>query len=457
MKDNKLIQQRVDSLTTLTYENSDWPTLINQVLKNAKALGATDAEISASSSMGFTTAVRLREVETIEFTRSKAAVITVYFGKQKGSASTTDTSYEALNAAVKAACEIAKASGKDEYAGLAKKEQLAFHYSPLDLYHSWTVTPEQAIEIALECEEAALSYDPRIINSEGAALSTHQHHYVYANTLDFYGHYDSTQHSLSCCVIGQQGEEMQRDHSVTMARSAQNLKNANFIGKEVAEKTLKRLGARKLNTQKAPIIFEKTIASSLLSSFIQAIRGGNLYRKSSFLLDHLGKKVFPDFIDIYEEPHLIGGLGSAPFDNEGVSTRNKYFIQQGILENYLLNSYSARKLGLETTGNAGGVYNLSIKTSSDNLSSLLKTMDTGLLVTELMGQGINLVTGDYSRGASGFWVEKGEIQFPVEEITIAGNLGDMFKNIVKVANDIEKQRNIITGSLLIEEMMIAGN
>jgi len=457
MKDEIIAKNLRDTSIAPSYETTDWQSLISYTLDEAKKQGATDTEISASSATGFTTTVRLGEVETIEFTRDKGIVITVYFGQQKGSVSTSDTSQPALSAAVKAACDIARVTGADEYAGLAAKESLAFDFPDLNLYHPWAITPEQGIEMATECEAIARGYDTRITNSEGATLSTHQSHYIYANSLDFYGNYATSRHSLSCMLIGQAGQQMQRDYSFTTARAAKDLKSPYLVAKEAAEKTLHRLGAKRLSTRKAPVIFEAEIAGGLLSSFISAIRGSNLYRKSSFLVNQLGKAVFPPHIQIFEQPHLLGGLGSAPFDNEGVSTRAKHFIKNGILESYVLSSYSARRLGMHTTGNAGGVYNLFIDTGDDDLPALLKRMGTGLLVTELMGQGVNILTGDYSRGASGFWIENGEIQYPVEEITIAGNLSDMFKNIIAVGNDVEKRGNIITGSILVEQMMIAGD
>lgn len=449
--------QLQETITASLQETTDWQGLVEYILSEAKKHGATSTEVSANIAQGFTTTVRLGEVETVEFTRDKGAVVTVYFGQQKGSASTTDTSHEALGNAVKAACDIARVTGKDEYAGLPEKELLAFNYPDLDLYHPWSINAEQGIEIATQCEALAREYDPRITNSDGATLSTNQSYYVYANSLDFYGSYATSRHSLSCMLIGQENQQMQRDYSYSVARAADELTPANIIAKEAAEKTLRRLGARKLTTRKAPIIFEAEIAGGLLGSFISAIRGGNLYRKSSFLLDHLGKQIFPHHIEIVEQPHLMRGLGSTPFDSEGVKTQAKHFIRNGILENYVLGCYSARKLGMKTTGNAGGVFNLSINTSNDNLPELLKRMGTGLLVTELMGQGVNILTGDYSRGASGFWVENGEIQYPVEEITIAGNLKEMFMNLIAVGNDIDKRGSIRTGSILIDEMMIAGD
>ncbi len=457
MKDKFMLQNATNSSSIHAYESTDWPSLISFALEEAKRQGASDVEIGASSASGFTTTVRLGNVETIEFTRNKGIVISVYFGQQKGSASTSDTSQAALSAAIKAACDIAHVASADEYAGLAQRQRLAFDYPNLDLYHPWPITPEQGIELATECETIARHYDPRITNSEGATLSTHQSTVIYANSLDFYGNYSTTRHSLSCTLIGQTAQQMQRDYGYTVARSVDDLQSVNHVAQEAAEKTLRRLDARKLSTRKAPVIFAAEIAGSLLNGFINAIRGSNLYRKSSFLVDHLGKQIFPQHITIFEQPHLRRGLGSAPFDNDGVLTSTKHFIRDGILESYVLSHYSAKRLGLQTTGNAGGVFNLTINTSQDDLPALLRKMGTGLLVTELMGQGINLLTGDYSRGASGFWVENGEIQYPVEEVTIAGNLSDMFSNLIAVGNDVEQRGNIITGSLLIEQMMIAGS
>lgn len=435
----------------------DWQNIVTDALDETKKQGASAAEISASMATGFSAAVRMGNVDTVEFTRDKSAIVTVYFGQQKGSASTTDMSAAAMLATVKAACDIARVTGRDPYAGLADKALMATHVPDLDLYHPWDITPEQAITLATECETLARNYDARITNSEGATVNTHRSHYVYANTHGFVGNYATTRHSLSCALIGQANDQMQRDYSYTAARAVEDLKSAKTVAAEAAEKTLRRLGAKKLSTRQAPVIFEADVARGLLGSFIGAIRGSNLYRNASFLVDCLGQQIFPAHIQIFEQPHLPKRLGSAPFDGEGIATSAKHFIRDGMLENYVLSSYSARKLGMAPTGNAGGVFNLFINTSDHTLPALLKEMGTGLLVTELMGQGVNLLNGDYSRGASGFWVENGEIAYPVEEITIAGNLRDMFMNLVAVASDVQHASNIITGSILIEQMMIAGN
>lgn len=450
------MKQQLKPATNPAFDTTDWQSLMQQMMDDAKKQGATATEIGASLATGFSVNVRLGEVETVEYNRDKGINITVYFGQQKGSSSSSDTSAEAIHAAVTAACDIAKVTGADDCAGLADKALLATDYPDLDLYYPWHIVPEQGIEIALECETHGRNFDARITNSDGASLSTHQANYIYANSNGFYGHYATSRHSLSCMLIGQAKQQMQRDYSYTVARAPEELKSAAFVAKQAAERTLRKLDAKRLSTRQAPVIFEADIAGGLLGGFINAIRGGNLYRKSSFLLESLGKQIFPSFIEIYEQPHLLKGLGSTPFDYDGVRTSKKHFIKNGILENYVLSTYSAKKLGMQTTGNAGGVFNLSVNTSDINLAQLFKQMGNGLFVTELMGHGVNLVTGDYSRGASGFWIENGEIQHAVEEITIAGNLRDMFMNLVTIANDIETRGNIRTGSILIEKMMIGG-
>jgi PmbA protein len=435
-------------------DSVDWSALAEDVLKAAAKSGATAAEVSASTESGFSVSVRMGEVETVEYNRDKGFGITVYFGQRKGSASTSDTSLEAVHAALEAACAIAEVTGSDPSAGLADKALMATHYPELDLYHPWNLTAEQGIELALECESQARAQDKRITNSEGCSLATHQGSYVYANSHGFLGAYSTTRHS--CALVGLDGSNMQRDYSYTVARDPEDLHSVAMVAREAAERTVRRLGARRLSTRRAPVIFEAEIARGLLGAFVGAIRGSNLYREASFLLNHLGKKVFPDSVRIYQQPHLLKGLGSAPFDAEGVVTAPRDFVRDGLLESYVLSSYSARKLGMETTGNAGGVHNLFINTGNQDLAGLLRQMDTGLFVTEVMGQGVNLVTGDYSRGVAGFWVEKGVIQYPVEEITIAGNLRDMLLNLVAVANDIDARGNIQTGSILLDEMMIGG-
>lgn len=444
----------MNAITTPKTEQK-YQDIVASVLEKAKQKGM-EASADLSIDSGLSVTVRLGEVETIEFHQSKSLGLTVYNGKRKGSVSTTDISEEALDASFAAACRLAEYTEEDPFAGLPDKADLAQHIPNLDLYHPWDITPEQAIEYAKSAEDAARNYDKRITNSEGATFTTHKGTWFYGNTLGFLAAVPTTRYALYCAVIAQQAQFMQRDQDYTVARDKGDLDPFTLVGERTAIKTLKRLNARKIKTTEAPVIFASDIAGGLFGNFISAISGGNLYRKSSFLLDHLEKKIFPEFIHIEEQPHLLNGLGSAPFDNEGVTTQQRDFIKQGILKSYVLSSYSARKLGLKTTGNAGGVHNLMVSHGTKNLEQLIKTMHKGLIVTEMMGSGTNLVTGDYSRGAFGYWVENGEIQYPVEEITIAGNLKDMFLNIIDIGNDVEKRGNIQTGSVLIEKMTIAG-
>ncbi len=427
------------------------------VLAEAKKLGATSAEAGIGIESGLSTTVRLGAVETIEFNHDKSLGLTVYIGNKKGSISSTDIRQEALQTAVAAACNIAKYSEDDPCAGLADPENLAKVIPDLDLYHPWDLSPEQAIQYTKECEDAARTLDPRICNSEGATLSTHARFKVYGNSHGFLAAYPSSSHSMSCTVIGQSGGMMQRDHDFTVSRDPKHLDSWTKVGKTAAERTLSRLAARKIKTTQAPVMIAADIAPGLIGNFIAAISGGHLYRKSSFLLDHLGKQIFPAFVQMEEMPHLIGALGSAPFDQEGVATTEHDIIRDGILKSYVLGSYSARKLGMKTTGNAGGLHNLRVSNSGIDREALIKKMHRGLIVTEMMGHGVNLVTGDYSRGAAGFWVENGEIQYSVEEITIAGNLKDIFLKLVAIGSDTEKRSNIQIGSLLIEQLTIAGS
>ncbi|HUL12477.1 MAG TPA: metalloprotease PmbA [Methylococcaceae bacterium] len=431
--------------------------MVAEVIDEAARQGASAAEAGLSMDQGLSVGVRLGEVETIEHHRSQGLGVTVYFGQRKGSASTTDLRTEALRETVAAACRIAQYAAEDEFAGLPDAELLAKEFPDLDLYHPWALDVEPAIALALECENAARGFHPAITNSEGASLNTYQGLRVLGNSLGFLHGYPSSRHSLSCSVIGQSGDSMQRDDWWTVARDAGDLESAVQVGRKAAERTVRRLGARTLSTRQCPVLFAADVAGGLLGHFIGAIRGGNLYRKSSFLLDCLGKPVFPAFIHLHEQPHLRKALGSAPYDSEGVATRPRDLVKDGILQSYVLSTYSARKLGLQTTGNAGGVHNLILDPGELDLAALLKKMGKGLWVTELMGQGVNLVTGDYSRGASGFWVENGEIQDPVEEITIAGNLRDMYLKILAVGNDVDLRGNTRTGSILVEEMTVAGN
>jgi PmbA protein len=429
---------------------------VQSILDEAKRQGATATEAGLSLQDGLSVTARLGEVETIEHDCSQNLGVTVYFGQRKGSASSTDLSPESIKETVTAACSIARYTSEDAYAGLPDPTLLATEFPDLDVYHPWTISADEAIALAIECENAARFYHTDISNSEGATVSSHQGISVLGNSLGFLQARQSTRHSLGCSVLAQHGDSMQRDYWYSVARNALALESAVDVGTKAAQRTLRRLNARSLSTRQCPVLFCAEMASGLLSSLIGAISGGSLYRKSSFLLDALDTQIFPDFVHIYEQPYLLGGLGSAVFDAEGVATQSRDIVRDGILRGYVLSSYSARKLGMQSTGNAGGVHNLTITPSELDFANLLKQMNTGLLVTELMGQGVNRVTGDYSRGAAGFWVENGEIQYPVEEITIAGNLKTLFKNMVAIANDVDYRGNIRTGSILLEQMSIAG-
>lgn len=430
--------------------------IVQNLLDEAKKQGAGAAEAGLSQENGLSVSARLGDVETIEHHCDQGLGITVYFGQRKGSASTTDLSPDSIRETVSAACSIARYTSEDDYAGLPEEALLATEFPDFDLNHPWNISVDEAIALAIECEDAARGYHAEISNSEGASVNTHQGIHVMGNTLGFLHGNLSTRHSLSCSVLAQRGDSMQRDYWYGVSRNALNLESAAEIGKKAAERALRRLEGRSLSTRQCPVLYSAEIASGLLSSLIGAISGGNLYRKSSFLLDALDSQIFPGFIHIHEQPHLKGALGSAAYDGEGVATKTRDIVSDGILRSYVLSTYSARKLGLHSTGNAGGVRNLTLDSGALDFQGMLKQLDTGLLVTELMGQGVNMVTGDYSRGAAGFWVEHGEIQYPVEEITIAGNLKDMFKNIVAVGNDVDYRGNVRTGSILVERMSIAG-
>lgn len=430
--------------------------LVEDVLKEAERQGASSAEVAAHSDMGLSATVRLGEPETIEHTRDNSLSISVYMGQHKGSASTAELSGKAIHEAVSAACSIAKYTAEDAFCGLADAELMATEFPELELYHPWDIDIEEALGLAVECETAARDYDQRITNSEGATLNTGLAVGVYGNTHGFVHGYPSSRHSLSCSVIAQHDESMQRDYWYTTARSPSALADAAGIGERAARRAISRLDGRKLKTRQAPVLFRAEIAAGLLNSFIRAISGSALYRRATFLLDALDTPVFPEWVNIEENPFVMQGLSSAAFDAEGVATSRRKLVADGILKGYVLSSYSARKLDLQTTGNAGGVRNLSIQMGDMDYDALLEKMHTGLVVTELMGQGVNPITGDYSRGASGFWVENGEIQYPVEEITIAGNLKTMFQQLVAVGNDDDYPGSTRTGSWLIESMMIAG-
>ncbi|HIG08033.1 MAG TPA: metalloprotease PmbA [Methylococcaceae bacterium] len=431
--------------------------VVANVLEEAKNQGASAAEVGLSIESGLSVTCRLGAVETIEHHRDQGLGITVFWGQQKGSASVTDLSEASIKDSVKAACSIARFSGDDRYAGLPDPDRLATQFPDLDVCHPWALSADQAITLALDCETVARELDPLISNSEGATVNSHQGISVLGNSLGFLNGYESTRHSLSCSVIGQQGDDMQRDYWYTVARNANDLDSSRYVGAMAAERVVRRLGAQSLSSRQCPVLYAPEVAASLLGHFVGAISGGSLYRKSSFLLDALETQVFPDFIRIHEQPFLPKALGSSAYDGEGVAAQAHDLVTDGILASYVLSSYSAKKLGMVTTGNAGGVHNLTIEPGEQDQRGLLATMDTGLLVTELIGQGVNSMTGDYSRGAAGFWVEGGVIQYPVEEITIAGNLKDMYQNIVAVGNDVDLRRNTRTGSILVAQMTVAGS
>jgi PmbA protein len=446
--------------SVFTYSQDQLKQLANDVLGFARQQGASDASVEISEGGGLSVSVRKGQVETIEQNKDKGIGVTVYCGQRRGHASTSDFSSDSLRATVEAAYNIARFTAEDDCAGLPDADLLEMAPRDLRLCYPWMISAEEAVLLAQRCEAAAFEVDPRITNSEGASVYVQQSHFVAANTLGFCAGYPFSRHTLSVAPIAGKGSKMQRDDWYSSARDPKKLANPEKVGRYAAERALARLNARKLDTRTCPVLFEAPLAAGLLGAFVQATSGGALYRKSTFLLDTLGKQVFPDHIQVVEDPHLVGGVGSAPFDEEGVKTVRRKVVSDGVLQGYFLSSYSARKLGMQTTGNAGGSHNLEIVSSStklaDDFAGMLRKMDRGLLVTELMGQGVNYVTGDYSRGASGYWVENGVIQYPVEEITIAGNMRDMFQAIVAVGNDVLTRGNKSTGSILIEKMVVAG-
>ncbi|MGH8659376.1 MAG: metalloprotease PmbA [Gammaproteobacteria bacterium] len=429
---------------------------ISQTLEEARRQGVSAAEAAVSAGSGLTATVRMGDVERIEHRRDKALSITVFRDGRRGSANTTDLSSKAITASVTAAAEIARHTVADPCAGLVEAELMAREVPDLDLFHPWEITPEGAAAIAQECEDAARAHDPRIRNSEGATVSSFSGTHAYGNSHGFSGSWRRSYGSIGCAVIAQDNQGMQRDYWHSASCHPAGLQDPAEIGIKAARRALGRLGARKIETRKVPVLFEARVARSVFGHFIAAISGTALYRKASFLVDHLGKKVFPKYLRIHEQPHLPQALGSAPFDGDGVATQARDIVREGLLRSYVLSGYSARKLGMQTTGNAGGVRNLSIEPGGSDLEELARQMDQGFLVTELMGFGVNSVTGDYSRGASGYWVEHGEIQFPIEEMTIASNLKHLFLGILAVGNDVDTNANIRTGSLLIENMTVAG-
>ncbi len=430
--------------------------LAEDVLKHARDKGATACEVDVSEGFGQSVGVRCDEVETIEFNRDKGIGITIYAGQRKGYASTSDFSPQALRETVEAALDIARFTAEDDCAGLADAALMARDCPDLDLYHPWALTVEDAIETARRCEQAAFDASPLVSNSEGASVSTQQAHFVSANSLGFMGGYPTSRHYISCSVIAGEQEAMQRDDWYTTRRCADELDDPALVGRIAGERAVARLGGRKVKTGEFPVLFEAPLAGGLLGSLVHAASGGALYRKSSFLLDQLGKRVMPEFVNISERPHIKRGLGSAAFDSDGVATYDREVVSGGILQGYFLSAYTARKLGMQTTANAGGSHNLIIEPGALDFAGLLARMGRGLLVTELLGHGVNYVTGDYSRGAAGYWVENGRIAYPVEEITIAGNLKEMLGDIVAVGNDVQVRGSKQTGSILIDRMTVAG-
>lgn len=453
-----IIMKTAENLTALL--KSQEQTLRDAVsfaIETAQKAGAT-AEVGVTKVSGLSVSTRLQEIENVEFTNDGALGISVYLGQQKGNASTSDLSEEAIKNTVEAALAIAKYTSPDDCTGLADKELMAFEAPDLALYHGASVDVEQATKLALEAEKAALEYDAKIVNSNGASFNSHTGVRVYGNTHGMLQSYLSSRYSLSCSVIGGELDQLENDYEYTVSREFDALSSADWVGQNCAKKVIARLNPQKLTTREVPVIFLNDVATGLISHLTGAISGGSLYRKSSFLLDHLGKQVLPDWFQISERPHLLRRLASTPFDSEGVRTQDLEIIQDGVLQTYLLTSYSGRKMGMQSTGHAGGIHNWLVKPNlTGGLTALLRQMGTGLLVTDVMGQGVNIVTGDYSRGAAGFWVENGEIQYPVAEITIAGQLQDMLKNIVAVADDVEHRSNIQTGSILLDKMKISGN
>jgi PmbA protein len=437
-------------------DQSDLEDLIQIVLDEALKQGADQAEAAASHDFGLSATARLGDVENLEYTNDRGLGVTVYHGSKKGSASTSDFSVEALRETVTKASTFAKYTAADKCAGLADADRMASELPDLELAHPWQIDADAAIKTALSCEDAARSYDERIRNSEGATVATSSGVCAYGNSHGFVGSFPRTSHSISCSVVGESDGEMERDYHYSSARDAGDLEAPEAIGETAARKTVGRLGSRKIKTTKAPVLYAPEIARGFVGHVIGAIAGVAQYRRSSFLLGAAGEKIFPDFFQLQERPHIPKGMASVPYDAEGVATADRDIVVNGVLEGYVLSSYSARRLGLESTGNAGGAHNLIVPGNADDMASIMKSMQTGLLVQELIGQGVNSVTGDYSRGAVGYWIENGEIAFPVHEVTIAGNLRELYQKIVAIGNDQDLRGGIRCGSLLVDEMTIAG-
>lgn len=432
-------------------------SLAQQAVAHARRCGATACAAEASVASGLTVSVRNGGVETLEYNRDKGLGVTVYLGRRRGHASTSDFSPVAMRQTVEAALAIARHTAEDDCAGLPEADQLAVNAPDLDLDHPWDMTVEQAIALAQECEQAAFDTDRRIVNSEGASVNVHRSEFVLANSLGFVGGgYPATRHSVGCAVIAGQGDGMQRDYWYSTARHPADILRVEEIGRLAALRAVRRLDARRPPTLKCPVLFEAPVAASLFSHFAAAASGGNLYRGNSFLRDSLGQPVFSGIVQISDDPFIPRGLASSPFDEEGVRVQRRDIVQGGVLGGYFLGSYSARKLGMQTTGNAGGTHNLIVQPGEQDFAGLLRQMGRGLVVTELLGHGVNPVTGDYSRGAAGFWVEHGEIQYPVEEFTIADNLKTMYRNIIAIGNDVQVHGSRQCGSVLIERMSVAG-
>jgi PmbA protein len=429
--------------------------LAEDVIRRARAAGASQAEVAASIDTGLNVNVRLGEVETVEHTRDRGFGLTVYFGQRKGSASTADLNPDSIQATLEQACAIARYTEEDPAAGLADASRMATQFPDLDLWHPWRIETDQAIELGKQIEDAGRAH-AGITNSDGASVQMGESLAVYANSHGFVGRERGTRHSLSVALIAGDDDGMQRDYWYDSVRSAEDFISAQALGDKAAQRTLARMGARSLSTRQSPVLFTPEVARGLIGHLIGAVSGGALYRRASFLLDHAGKQVMPSWMNIVERPFVMRGQGSGSFDAEGVATRDSSLIENGVLARYVLGSYSARKLGLESTGNAGGIHNMIVQPGQDDFAGMLKRMGTGLVVTEVMGQGVSTITGDYSRGAAGFWVENGEIAYPVEEITIAANLRDMYANIVAVGADVDHRSHLLTGSILLEQMTIAG-
>lgn len=446
-----------NSTALLKAQEQELCQAVSFAVELATKAGAS-AEVAVTKVSGLSVSARLQEIENVEFTNDGALGISVYMGQQKGNASTSDLSESAIKNAVEAALAIAKYTSPDDCTGLADKDLMAFNAPDLELYHAADVDVDKATELALQAEKAALEADERIINSNGASFNSHTGVKVYGNSHGMLQSYLSSRYSLSCSVIGGVEDALENDYEYTISREFDKLQSPIWVGENCAKKVVSRLNPQKLSTREVPVIFLNDVATGLISHFAAAISGGSLYRKSSFLLDYLGKQVLPDWFNISERPHLLRRLASTPFDSEGVRTQDREIVENGILQTYLVTSYSGKKLGMPSTGHSGGIHNWLVKPNlTGGLTALLRQMGTGLLVTDVMGQGVNIVTGDYSRGASGFWVENGEIQYPVAEITIAGQLQDMLKNMLAVADDIEHRSNIQTGSILLDKMKISGN